>query len=576
MSFLDRVLHGLVGPSVVRARDLSLLNDPNLPLSAAATITSGYANKAGVPISERSSLQLSGVWRAVNLVSRDVAKLPFGIYRRIRKDGKVVGREPDEDHPSYRLINERPNGWYGAFVFRQTIQVHVLLWGNGYAAIERGPAGEAIALYILDPETTFPVIYQGQLWYVTGHGTAHERKLDPSMVLHIRGLGFDGLVGKSVIQCAAESLGLAVATRDFGSVHFRNASVPRIVLTHPGQLSPEAAKRLAVRFDTVHAGIDHAFKTAVLAEGMKAEAFSVSASDAQLIEGRAFQLREIAGWFNVPPHKIGDDSRTAFASLEEENQSYIDEGVDPWLVVWEQEVDEKLRTERQKSGRTHYSRFTRQAMARANMEARSAYYASGIQNGYLSPDEVRALEDQNPIPGGLGAVYYRPKNVDVVGEDQPDPEAPDDDPAPTDDPTEPDDVEDEVEENATIIEAVRAVAADAVGRAVRRLYGDGQKAAGRPKRFLDEVDCAAFSAAHLEAVRAILEPVAHLSRTFELVEIDAGAVAAELIGQVARELLEAAGRSKAGELGSVVEQLTRDRVGPTIETTIDSFVLRKA
>jgi len=377
---------------------------------------------SGVNVSQKAALGYSPVWRAVSLISGDVAKLPQFIYRR-EGDGKV--RAPE--HPAYRMLRYKPCPEMTAFVFKRRLQCQAILRGNGYAYIQRRGDGAPLELWPLDAATTYPVRVNGALWYVTGAG-GDESKLPARDVLHIRGPG-DGLEGWSLIRYARESLGLGIAARKYGAVFFANNARPSFVLEHPGVLGAEAQTNLRRSWVEMHAGLDEAHKPAILEEGMKINAYSTSNEDAQFLQTRQFEIREVANWTGVPPHKLGDTTRTAFASLEQENQSYLNDAVDPWLTVWDTECWDKLLTEPQKARDTHVIEHMRQALVRADIKARGAYYRMALGGApWMTRNEVRGLENLNPSDDPAASEFLDPLNMtgatqEPAAEPEPEPEA---------------------------------------------------------------------------------------------------------------------------------------------------------
>jgi HK97 family phage portal protein len=408
---------------IVRLASRSLEN-PSISLqdpSAWDDFSGGGPSDSGVRVNERTALTYDAVWRAINLISRDVGKLPTMVYKR---DGK--GKSRDTDHPAFRLLRWKPNEYMGAFTFKQTLMAHVLLRGNGYAYIFRNADGTPQSLLPLMPDRTYPVRENSRLWYVTtvslssGQGQpiqTEQRKLVAEDVLHFRGLGHDGLSGYDVISYARDSIGLGLAARKFGALVFANGAEPALILEHPNRLSAQASKNLRESWGKMHRGIDKSHTVAILEEGMTAKPYSFSAKQAQLLEAREFSLLEVANWFHLPPHKVGHTARTSFSSLEQEQASYLSESLDPWLIGIEEEFIDKLLTEDQKQADTHTVEFLRQALLRSDLTARTSYYVSAIQNSWMSPDEVRALENMNPREDGKGNQYLTPMNMAPSGGD---------------------------------------------------------------------------------------------------------------------------------------------------------------
>lgn len=377
-------------------------------------LIAGTETDSGVTVNKKKALQYSPFWRGVNLISRDVGKLPLFVYQR---DGS--GKRRAIEHPAFRLLRRKPNAEMTAFTFRETLQSHALTRGNGYAYIDRRGDGAPSQLILLNPDNTYPVRANGTLWYVVDV-RGDQRKITAQDILHIRGLGDDGLIGYDVISYAKNSLGRGIGAAEYTSRYFKNDGTPGMVLEYPGTLSPEAFRKLKAEWSAMHSGLENKHKTAILENGMKLNQYSVRAKDTQLIETRTFELREVANWLGIPPHKLGDTARTSYNSLEQENQSYLDDALDPWLVKWEEECWDKLLTEDEKRNDTHVVEFLRNALVRADLAARGNFYHQGLQDGWFNRDEVRAMENMNPMPDGIGQKYYIPLNMGVASNENPD------------------------------------------------------------------------------------------------------------------------------------------------------------
>lgn len=547
--FLTTLLHGIGQLLGTRS-----LENPSVSLADACSIWGeGAEASSGHRVNRETALSYAAVWRAVNLISRDVAKLPLLVYRR-----QGEGKERATAHPAYQLLKHRPNPEMTSFVVRQTMQAHVLLQGNAYAYIYRNAAGYPVEIYPLDPEHTYPVRENGRLWYVHSPGGSQElRRLNPVNVLHIKGLGYDGLIGYSVLTKARETLGLGLAARKYGSVFFRNDARPSVVLEHPGTLSEPARQNLRASWARMHSGVEKAHGTAVLEEGMTLKAFSWNAEDAQLCETRQFEIREIANFFGVPPHKLGDITRTAFASLEQENQAYLDDALDPWLVAWEEELREKLLTEDEKAEDSHAIEFLRQALVRANLEARGAFYASALTNGWMNRDEVRARENLNPLPDGEGQAFFVPLNMAQTGDQPAAPEPPEQDrhtapqivvlQAPPVQAT-----ADPGIDRDRLAEALGRGLRDARRRVVRRIALHAARAAKKPAEFLGWLDT--FGDEHrstcVDMVAGSLEAMSVLRGEY----LDPAGAVDELFSDVREGLLEVSGTATADQLSTAVEQ----------------------
>jgi HK97 family phage portal protein len=384
------------------------LENPNVPLNIADPdddtfwALGGERSQAGVRVTQKRALGYPAVWRAVNLISGDVGKMPMFVY-------KLSGENKDVDrvHPAYRLLRYKANEFLLAYHLKQILTFHALIRGNGYGYIDRLANGNPLDITVLDPDKTEPVRVDGKVWYLYGKGDnlATYRRIPAADVIHIRGLGYDGLMGYPVLDLLRESIGAAIAARDHAARYFRNGARPGGVLEHPGKLSAGARQNMRESWERIHKGIDNAHKVAILEEGTKYTGFSANASDAQLLENREFDAREVANIFGVPTHKLGDPSKVAYNSLEQENQSYYDDTLSRWLRLWADECGDKLLSDREKLAESHCIDFDYQELARADLAAQTAYASAALQYGWENIDGIRAMFGKNPIADGSGQAY---------------------------------------------------------------------------------------------------------------------------------------------------------------------------
>lgn len=382
-----------------------------------------------------SALNLATVWRAINLISKDVAKLPVSIWRR---DGDT--REQAQYNPAHTLLTFKSNEYTSSFNFIATMTNHALLRGNAYAFISRDMQRRPIGLYIINPDRIYPAIEYvtsgarflepgNRLFYVWTTEQGDQVFIDPKDIFHLRNLSGNTLEGYPVLWLAARSLGLDEAARDYGLAFFKNNARPNVVLKHPLRLSDNAKRNLINSWNQKYRGLGNAHSTAILEEGMSLDTVTINASDAQLLETRRFQIREIANWFGMPAHLLGDDAKVAYNSLEQENYSYLAQSLDPWLCAWEREVNCKLIPQERKY--VLFCEFDRSALVRADLSSRYEAYAKALTNGWMSRDEVRRKENLNPIPDGEGEKFFIPSGVTVAGEETPTPADPPAEPAST-------------------------------------------------------------------------------------------------------------------------------------------------
>lgn len=367
---------------------------------------SGLTTSSGVAVTEDNALTYSAVWTAVRLISETVGALPLPLYRRL----DPRGRERAYGHPVYRLLHDQPNPEIPAFYFRETMTAHAVTRGNAYAEIERDGAGRPIALWGIHPSRVTPerapdksIVYEVRN---PGAGVATIPARD---MLHIRGLGGDGLVGYSVVRYARESIGMGLATEKFGGSLFGNGVRPSGTLKHPGTLSEEAQERLRKQVTSQVTGEGKWLKLLLLEEGLEFENIGINPDDAQFLETRKFQITEIARWFRVQPHKLMDLERATFSNIEHQGLEFVVDTLTPWLVRWESEIALKLLTPAERI--QYYARHVVAALVRGDLHSRYQAYSIGRQWGWLSADDVRELEDMNPLPDGAGAHYLVPLNM---------------------------------------------------------------------------------------------------------------------------------------------------------------------
>ena len=361
---------------------------------------------AGKAVTERSAMQMTAVYSCVRILSEAVAGLPLHLYR-YKEDG---GKEKALDHPLYHLLHDEPNPEMSSFVFRETLMTHLLLWGNAYAQIIRNGKGEVIALYPLMPDRmTVDRDKNGRLYYkyTKSNDDAPTMEngsviLDPSDVLHVPGLGFDGLVGYSPIAMAKNAIGLAIAAEEYGSKFYANGAAPSGVLEHPGTIKDPA--RVRDSWNSTFGGSSNSHKVAVLEEGMKYTPISISPNEAQFLETRKFQINEIARIFRVPPHMVGDLEKSSFSNIEQQSLEFVKYTLDPWVIRWEQALYRTLLSEEEK--KTLFFKFNVEGLLRGDYASRMNGYATARQNGWMSANDIRELEDLDRIPAELGGDLY--------------------------------------------------------------------------------------------------------------------------------------------------------------------------
>ena len=343
-------------------------------------------------------MQMTVVYSCVRVLAETLAGLPLHIYKR----GDSNSKEKAKDHAIYFLLHDEPNTEMTSFVFRETLMTHLLLWGNAYAQIIRNGRNEVIGLYPLMPNMmTVMRSEDGEIFYKYNH-KSEEVYLLKEDVLHIPGLGFDGLIGYSPITMAKNAIGMAMACEDYGASFFQNGAQPGGVLEHPGIIKdPE---RVRESWNAAFQGPKNANKVAVLEEGMKYQPIAIAPSEAQFLETRKFQLNEIARIFRIPPHMIGDLERSSFSNIEQQSLEFVKYTLDPWIVRWEQSLERALLTKKEKE--SYFIKFNLDGLLRGDYESRMNGYAVGRQNGWMSANDIRELENLDRISAEEGGDLY--------------------------------------------------------------------------------------------------------------------------------------------------------------------------
>lgn len=361
---------------------------------------------SGKTVTERSAMQMTAVYSCVRILSEAIAGLPLHLY----KYGDAGSKSKATDHPLYFLLHDEPNPEMTSFVFRETLMTHLLLWGNAYAQIIRNGKGEVVALYPLMPNRmTVDRDSDGHLYYQYQRLQDEAHTMDGSLVtlspydvLHIPGLGFDGLVGYSPIAMAKNTIGMAIACEEYGAKFFANGATPGGILEHPGVVKdPE---RVRESWNSAFGGSSNSNKVAVLEEGMKYTPISISPEQAQFLETRKFQIDEIARIFRIPPHMIGDLEKSSFSNIEQQSLEFVKYTLDPWVCRWEQSMQRSLLKQEEKS--QYFFKFNVDGLLRGDYQSRMNGYATGRQNGWMSANDIRELENLDRIPEDEGGDLY--------------------------------------------------------------------------------------------------------------------------------------------------------------------------
>ena len=348
---------------------------------------------SGLRVSADAAMRLAAVYACVRILSETMASLPLVVYRA-RADG---GKDRVTDHWLYRVLGKKPNRYQNPFEWREMLQGHLALRGNAFCQILTNGRGEIIELIPIHPDRVrMELLPGGDFRYRIRDQAGQEMVLPRGEIWHLRGLSSDGLMGLSPIELSRESLGTALAAQDYGARFFNNDAKPTGGwIEFPGNFKDAEAKRVfRESYQVAQSGANRG-KVLVLENGMKFHEVGVTNKDAQFLELRKFQITDIARLFRVPPHMIADLDRATFSNIEQQSLEFVMHTMTPWAERWEAAIEADLMLE----GDELEVEFDFANLMRGDAASRSAYYQSGIQNGWLTRNEARAAENLNPIAG---------------------------------------------------------------------------------------------------------------------------------------------------------------------------------
>jgi len=374
--------------------------DPIAEEEAIRLVAGGYGvpTASGVVVNEKTAMRVSTVYRCVSLIAGTIASLPCEVYRRKGDRSEVA-----EDHPAFWLLHNEPNALMTAKVFWETFMWAALMRGNGYALIGRTALGAPTSVAWVASNCVSPQLSQDKtrLQYVIRTASGETRRFDQDDVLHVPFIGWDGLEGRSPLECARESIGLATAGQEFNERFFSQGNAADIALSYPQSLSPDQAKRLLETFESNRTGLSKMRLPLIVEGGGKAERLDFTAEDSQLLESRSFQVEDVCRFFGVPPHMVGHTEKTTSwgTGVEQQTLGFVQFTLRAILKGIEQEIDRKLL----RSGR-FFCKFNMDALLRADSQGRANFYKAalgGTQSpGFMTVNEVRALENLPPVPDG--------------------------------------------------------------------------------------------------------------------------------------------------------------------------------
>jgi HK97 family phage portal protein len=500
----------------------------------AASIFGIHPASSGEVVTEFTALELATVWACINVIADTVSTLRWPVYERLEGDA----RTPAPAHPIYRLLYERPNSEQSSVDFRTMMQAHACMWHGAYAEIEREADGTPIALWPIAPNRVMPRRVGGELkWQISPPAEMDEVIANPDTrgrgmvtladrdVFRINGLQFVGPKAISLITVARESFGLSMAAAKYGSQFFGNGSALNNMFSLPG--NPDEEKRRTWKRDIEGALSGNArFRVLVVPDGVKVQNFGVDPEKAQSIETRQFQIYEVCRWFGVPPHMVWELENAHFNTVEEQGLNFTQRLL-KWTQRWDAEANQKMLRPSERV--RYFAEMDVDSVSRASLDKRQSFYQTGLQNGFLSPNDVRRMERMNPLPPESGGdVYMRQVNMQSLntgGESQ-------DDTPSTQEPTVDSRAADRI---AAHQDAIGDVVFRLATRASRAIEGKAGKVHGEELRTW----CAGWwgDTEQRTAMRAQLAP--HIRAAVVAVRGDSVAVADTMAGGMADEIVSA-------------------------------------
>lgn len=363
------------------------------------------STNTNIVVNEQTAMSVSAVFSCVRIISETVASLPLVTYERTRD-----GKQRAVKHPLYNVLHDVGNDEMTAFLVREIMQQHLCTHGTAYAEKELDGAGRLKGLWPLRPDHVTTVrTPEGDLAYQVVLPNGQQVVFPKERIFKIVGFGGDGIKGASILSMAREAIGLAIATEQYGAKFFGSGARPGGVLEHPGALTEEAASRLRTSWNEMHSGLDKSHRIAILEEGMSYKQIGLPPEDSQFLQTRKFQIEEICRIFRVPPHLVGSLDRATFSNIEHQGIDFVVHTIRPWLVRWEQAILSQLLTPEER--KRYFAEHNVDGLLRGDIKSRYEAYAIGRQNGWLSADDIRGLENQNPLPDGQGQKYLVPLNM---------------------------------------------------------------------------------------------------------------------------------------------------------------------
>jgi len=370
-------------------------------ISAMNAISRGASS--GVSVDKNTALTFTAVWSAVRLLSESISILPINIYQREKNGDKTLAL----NNPSYYLLHNEPNNYMSSVAMFEKIMMDLCLSGNSFVHIVRSPRGLVQALIPLNAQDIKVKINEGQIFY---HNENSDVVLDDYDVLHFKGVSQDGIMGLSPITQNANAIGWGISLESYGSKYFTNSAKLSGVLETDRALSEEAIDRLRNSFSNTYNSLQNAQSTAILEEGLSFKPITISPEQSQFLASRVFSIQEVSRMFSIPSFMLQEHSKSSFNNIESLSQSYVTYTLMPYIRRMESEMNRKLFKTNEKG--KLFVEWNVNGLLRGNIKDRNDAYKTGINNGFLSINEIRRKENMNSIPDGDS--HYMPLNMTTI------------------------------------------------------------------------------------------------------------------------------------------------------------------
>jgi HK97 family phage portal protein len=381
---------------------------------------------AGVAVTKETVLAISAVYACCRIRANAIASLSLGLYERL-SNGDI---RPVEDLPEYDIVCSEPNPLYTKYTFDSTTMFHESLHGNGYAKLYFGRGGRISAMEIMQPDLVQVYYEKGKLFYIYDNPYTYTREvLSDWEVLHFKGdLSDNGLIGKSPLQVAKSTFGMAIAANKYAESMYKNGGYLKGVVEMDGSLKMEQIAELRRSFMSVMQDYENTASVAVLGGGAKYKQMSMSPKDVEFIAASKMTVHDVCRYYGIPPHMVAEMDRATFSNIEHQSIELVMHTIRPIVKNRESELNRRIL--RKSDKKNLFYRYNIDSLLRGDSAARAAFYTAMLDRGVFNIDEVRQLENWNNLPDDLGKAHYRPLNMVEIGK-EPDPALLNNDPAAT-------------------------------------------------------------------------------------------------------------------------------------------------